>query len=136
MSENKVTFSCFQQTFAYDSDYWTSRNVFNVESVTQGLNSREEIKLSTYSEFSLSKLCLGMKTYDGNVRWIALHQNNASTLYSIISTNGYQATDLGRDMWKSLISNSSLQMNCNREGFNVKIGEQGVSTLVCLLIIC
>ena len=43
----------------------------------------------------------------------------ASSLYSLIADGKYRQTHLGRDKWKSLISGSSLQSNCNREGFNV-----------------
>ena len=43
----------------------------------------------------------------------------ASSLYSLIADGKYRQTHLGRNKWKSLISGSSLQRNCNREGFNV-----------------
>ena len=43
----------------------------------------------------------------------------ASSLYSLIADGNYRPTHLGRYKWKSLISGSSLQRNCNREGFNV-----------------
>ena len=42
----------------------------------------------------------------------------ASSLYSLIADGSYRQTHLGRNKWKSLISGSSLQLNCNREGFN------------------
>ena len=45
----------------------------------------------------------------------------ASSLYSLIADGRYRQTHLGRDRWKSLISGSSLQRNCNREGFNVVV---------------
>ena len=54
------------------------------------------------------------------IRFIVINKT-ASSLYSIIVGGNYQATKLGRDMWKSLIgSQASLQHNCSREGFNVK----------------
>ena len=44
---------------------------------------------------------------------------SASSLFSLIADGQYRNTSLGRDKWKSLIgSEASLQMNCNREGFN------------------
>ena len=43
----------------------------------------------------------------------------ASSLYSLIADGRYRQTHLGRNKWKSLISGSSLQHYCNREGFNV-----------------
>ena len=43
----------------------------------------------------------------------------ANSLHSLIADGQYRATSLGRNMWKSLIgSEGSLQLNCNKEGFN------------------
>ena len=43
----------------------------------------------------------------------------AKSLYSLIADGQYRATSLGRNTWKTLIgSEASLQLNCNREGFN------------------
>ena len=40
-------------------------------------------------------------------------------MYSLIADGQYRSTSLGRDTWKSLIgSEASLQLNCNKEGFN------------------
>ena len=44
---------------------------------------------------------------------------SASSLYSLIADGEYRQTNLGRNKWKWLISGSSLQRNCNKEGFNV-----------------
>jgi len=44
----------------------------------------------------------------------------AKSLYSLIADGQYRATSLGRNTWKTLIgSQASLQLNCNKEGFNV-----------------
>ena len=44
---------------------------------------------------------------------------SASSLFSLIADGQYRNTSLGRDKWKSLIgSEASLQINCNKEGFN------------------
>ena len=49
----------------------------------------------------------------------------ARSLYSLIADNIYRNTSLGRDTWKELIaSQASLQLNCNKEGFNVLIGSK------------
>jgi hypothetical protein len=117
-----------QQTFAYDSEYWTSHNVYNVGAIPQGITTRQEMKLQTYSLFPVTKLCLGMKAGDDDTRWITLpNTHNATSLYSVISSNEYQPTNLGRDAWKSLVNDSSLQIYCNREGFNVNVADQWVS---------
>ena len=43
----------------------------------------------------------------------------ADSLYSLIADGQYRAISLGRETWKNLIgSDASLQLNCNREGFN------------------
>ena len=43
----------------------------------------------------------------------------ANSLYSLIADGKYRATSLGRNTWKKLIgSKASLQLNCNKEGFN------------------
>ena len=45
----------------------------------------------------------------------------ASSLHSLIADGKYRSTSLGRDTWKSLIGpQASLQILCNREGFNAK----------------
>ena len=51
----------------------------------------------------------------------------ASSLYDLIADGNYRATNLGRQKWKSLIGDSSLQRNCNKEGFNVKLTVSGYS---------
>ena len=56
------------------------------------------------------------------------HQNrfmiinrHANSLYSLIAHGKYRATSLGRYTWRRLIvSDASLQRNCNREGFNAR----------------
>ena len=42
----------------------------------------------------------------------------ASSLFSLIADGQYHNTTLGREQWKGLIGESSLQRNCNKEGFN------------------
>ena len=43
----------------------------------------------------------------------------AVSLYSLLADKMYRETKLGKDKWKSLLSGSSLQPNCDMEGFNV-----------------
>jgi len=43
----------------------------------------------------------------------------ARSLYSLIADGQYRNTSLGRNTWKALIgSQASLQLHCNKEGFN------------------
>ena len=54
-------------------------------------------------------------------KFIVLNQE-ASSLFALIGDGTFNATTLGRDEWKELIgkSQASLQLNCNREGFNAQ----------------
>ena len=54
----------------------------------------------------------------GQLRFIVINKQ-ASSLYSFIADGKYRATSLGRDEWKKLIGVAgSLQLGCNKEGFN------------------
>ena len=54
------------------------------------------------------------------IRFIVIHKR-ANSLYSLIADGQYRSTSLGRDTWKSLIGpQGSLQIGCNKEGFNAK----------------
>ena len=77
----------------------------------------QETKLSTYWSTSFKELCVGMKVGD-NLKFLSINYT-ASSLLDLIADGKYRATNLGRQRWKSLISGSSLQRNCNKEGFNV-----------------
>ena len=56
-------------------------------------------------------------------KWILI-DHTAASLFSIIADGKFRATKLGRQTWKNLIRGSSLQLNCNREGFNVNTSGQ------------
>ena len=87
----------------------------------------QETKLPTYWSTPFSKICLGMRI--GHQTKFVVINKHANSLYSLIADGVYRATSLGRDTWKSLIgSQTSLQINCNKEGFNVQSEEYfGVS---------
>ena len=57
---------------------------------------------------------------DGDKKWIMLDYD-ASSLYSVIADGQYHNTSAGRATWLSLIAGSSLQANCNYEGFNINL---------------
>ena len=78
----------------------------------------EESKLPTYWNTIISKICLGMKIDQQPVNFIVINKQ-ANSLYSLIADGEYRATSLGRGTWKKLIGpQASLQLNCNKEGFN------------------
>ena len=65
-------------------------------------------------------------SHNGTREWMNL-DFTANSLYSVIADGMFQATTAGRAAWKSIIADSSLQHNCNKEGFNVPIN--GRSTI-------
>ena len=82
-----------------------------------------ETKLPTYWNTPFNKICLGMEV-DQQFKSVVINYQ-ARSLYSLIADNIYRNTSLGRDTWKELIaSQASLQLNCNKEGFNVLIGSK------------
>ena len=63
----------------------------------------------------------------GQPRFIVINKQ-ANSLYSLIADGTYRATSLGRDEWKKLIgAKGSLQLNCNKEGFNAVATVSGYS---------
>ncbi|CAB3989345.1 Hypothetical predicted protein, partial [Paramuricea clavata] len=82
-----------------------------------GLDNHE-YKGSTYWRASFKQICVGMK-FGSRLRAFSFSYP-ASSLYSLIADGKYRQTRVGRAQWKSLIYGSSLQSNCNQEGFNVE----------------
>lgn len=80
--------------------------------------------MPSYWSNPFNKICLGMRV-DEETNWISV-DDEALSLYSLLADNNYRETNIGRDKWKSLLSESSLQSNCNMEGFNV-ISTTGIS---------
>ena len=61
---------------------------------------------------------------NNQIKFIVINKQ-ANSLYSLIADGLYRSTSLGRDTWQSLIgSKDSLQIDCNREGFNAKSDQQ------------
>ena len=78
----------------------------------------EEAKFNAFSTLSFDSICIGMK-YSGTAKWLRIGVNGSS-LRDIFHNGNDIQTSISRDKWKSLITGSSLQVNCNRQGFNVK----------------
>ncbi|XP_028518237.1 uncharacterized skeletal organic matrix protein 5-like [Exaiptasia diaphana] len=111
-----------KKTFLYKSAFWANKIPYRVTNGQSGADDKET-KLPTYWTLPFKSLCLGMKTAgQKNPRWIRLNYK-ASSLYSVIADGKYRKVTIGRNVWKSLIAGSSLQKNCNKEGFNVVPGE-------------
>ncbi|XP_020613059.1 uncharacterized skeletal organic matrix protein 5-like [Orbicella faveolata] len=106
-----------KSTFRYDSNFWSNKIDFNFPG-GKTLFDAQEAKLPTYWNTPFSKICLGIKI--GQQMKLIRINKRAKSLYSLIADGQYRATSLGRNTWKTLIgSQASLQLNCNREGFNV-----------------
>ena len=101
---------------------------FNQTSGKSGFD-QYETKMPTFWSTPFTKLCLGMQAAGQEINWITLSYN-ASSLHSLMSTNTHYATNVGRSRWKSLLADSSLQQNCNMEGFNVKPTDGGRNAAV------
>jgi hypothetical protein len=55
---------------------------------------------------------------DGATKWITSNYT-ANSLHSVIEDGTYKETTFGKEAWMSVIDGSSLQKNCNQEGFNI-----------------
>jgi hypothetical protein len=107
-----------QDDFSYSSPYWTNKETYSVEDGLEGLNEKQT-KLASYWNTLFNKICLGMKV-NGATKWIALNYTTNS-LHSVIKDGTFKKTTVGEEAWKSLINGSSLQENCNEEGFNIRM---------------
>ena len=95
---------------------WSNKAEHNLRGGETGFDA-QETKLPTYWNTSFSKICLGMKI-GRQINFIVINKQ-ANSMYSLIADGQYRATSLGRNKWKKLIgSQASLQLNCNKEGFN------------------
>jgi hypothetical protein len=97
---------------------WTNKESYAVEDGLEGLTEKES-KLGSYWNTPFKKICLGM-TVNGDSKWMILDYE-ASSLYSVIADGQYRGKTAGKDTWMSVIAGSSLQSNCNHEGFNIQV---------------
>jgi hypothetical protein len=104
-----------RQTFTYDSALWSNKETFNEDSTAM---DDVEAKFASYWELPFTELRLGMKI-GTKTRWTVIRLT-ASSLYSLIADGKYRSTNIGRSSWRSLLQQSSLQANCNKEGFNAR----------------
>eukprot|EP00118_Oscarella_pearsei_P028613 m.2562 g.2562 ORF g.2562 m.2562 type:complete len:397 (+) comp8762_c0_seq1:72-1262(+) len=104
-----------KDTFGYYSDYWTQTIGYQTDSVEI---DDTETQLSSYWTLPFDEVRIATRTEEGNNPSVTFPYT-ASSLYDVISSGKYRATYLGRDAWKQLVPDSSLQHSCNQEGFNV-----------------
>ena len=91
--------------------------VHNQNSGEYGLDNLEA-KMPSFWSNPFTKLCLGMRVVGEQINRILVN-HSAVSLHDLLSNNSYTQTQVGRATWKSLVNKSSLQNNCNMEGFNV-----------------
>jgi hypothetical protein len=101
-------------TFGYSSELW--ENTFTLNEAFADLDE-QEAKLATFHTVPFTELRVGM-TDQGETRWLVF-ERTAPSLRSLFAGESLTETELGRAAWRSLVASSSLQDNCNREGFNV-----------------
>ena len=102
-------------TFSYDELYWTNSTTLN-ESTQYWYGNSWEYKNTLFSNLSFSDINLVIETSLTKENIIInIWDNNLMELFNWAEQN----TSFWRATWKSLISDSSLQDNCNREWINV-----------------
>jgi hypothetical protein len=89
---------------------------FSIKGGETGLD-HAETKLATFWSTPFTHLCVGMLV-NNSVRFIQISYK-ANSLYDILADGKFRATNIPRNTWKSLYDDSSLQINCGRQGFNV-----------------
>ena len=115
---NERVLILIQDTFHLGKSFWTDEKEYNPSGGETGFD-QQETKLPSYWNTSFSKICLGMM-FDQQLRFIVISKQ-ADSLYSLIADGKYRSTSLGRDTWKKLLGDhASLQLNCNKEGFNIE----------------
>ena len=62
---------------------------------------------------------------NGVTNWIVINRQ-ASSLFSLSADGVFKSTTVGKNTWLSLMDDSCLQQNCNREGFNINLPDAGL----------
>jgi hypothetical protein len=103
-------------TFSYQAALWTSTNTYQPDEVA--FDVVNETKSFGFATMPFNAMRVGMfDLTDGGTRWLDLPRVNGSLLE--LFTSGFQSVAVGRNAWKGLVASPSLQLNCNRDGFNV-----------------
>eukprot|EP00794_Sanderia_malayensis_P000327 gene327-959_t len=106
-----------KKTFGSDSVHWTTNTVYNTDNAIKSIKNGEA-KFSAFNTMNINAVCLGFQV-SSHINWLPIFIQ-APSLLDVFKDGTYQATSYGRNQWKGLIADSSLQLDCNREGFNVK----------------
>ncbi len=106
-------------TFFFDAALWTDANTFQPQFPDL---DRNEAKLQSFMSVAFTDVLIGLESPIGAMGPLVLKTQKLTvakaSLAAMFMGNVYTATMIGRNAWKALQTNSSLQANCNREGFN------------------
>jgi hypothetical protein len=102
-----------QQNFVQGSPLWTNGSPYN--GLAFGYDD-QEARLLGYASVPFQAVRVGLKV--GTVANFIVVPTTSSSLAYLFSLGKPIATTVGRDKWKSLLADASLQKNCNQEGFN------------------
>jgi hypothetical protein len=114
--------------WVYESTQWTTNTVFGETSLDL---SATEAKFASFSTMPFSELRVGMSK-GGVTRFtnFAVNGVNGKSLREIFASNIFYPVTVGRSTWLGLVNGATLQMNCNREGLNNSILNQGLPPTV------
>lgn len=111
------------QTFEYDSLYWENTDTYNPDDYKY---DELEYKNEQFSSLGFQQVMLELKT-DNNTRYI-IAAIDWESLQEIFAWE-YTQTYLTREIWKTIIEDSSLQFLCNKEWFNVTADNENDSDI-------
>jgi hypothetical protein len=106
-------------TFLYDMPIWTDAKLLNETNTNP---DSIEAKFQSFVTMPASEVLLGVRglSVSGPARYLRIPVKTSS-LRALFS-GPFVPTTRGRGAWKQLLPGSSLQLNCNAEGFNNTVG--------------
>ncbi len=120
-----------QQTFSYESPLWVDDQVLSANAPAL---DNTQAKLQSFVSMPFRELRLGLKV-GVTTRWMVMSASQLSaalgaapfsSLRSVFNRGANLTTNLGRAEWLKLIDNAAIQLNCNREGFNIVADDAGI----------
>ncbi|MEY3011279.1 MAG: hypothetical protein RIT45_14 [Pseudomonadota bacterium] len=88
--------------------------------------SQAEARLGSYGSVAFTELRVGMALPNQAANFIQFALAGPS-LHQLVSSGGLTKSSAGRKAWKSLLPDSSLQLNCSEEGVNSVSCRLGIS---------
>jgi hypothetical protein len=101
-------------TLAGESALWKDMTLLNADKPDF---DNQQARLPGYAQLALTELRVGL-TVDAKPPSTLVLAAQGSSLGYLISQGKLIATSAGRQKWKALIPDSSLQMYCSQEGLN------------------